>query len=41
MKTFLINTYFICCRKLWLYSGQLSPDPAWKPLEFRKVLVSI
>jgi len=34
----LINAYFICQRKLWLYSRQLSPDPAWELLELGRLL---
>ncbi len=34
----LINAYFICQRKLWLYARQLSPDPAWELLELGRLL---
>ena len=34
----LVNAYFICKRKLWLFAHQLSPDPAWGLLESGRLL---
>jgi len=34
----LINSYFICPRKTWLFAHQLSPDPDWELLELGRLI---
>ncbi|MCM8804503.1 MAG: CRISPR-associated protein Cas4, partial [Candidatus Omnitrophica bacterium] len=34
----LINAYFICSRKLWFFSRQISPDPEWEFLEIGRLI---
>lgn len=34
----LVNAYFVCKRKLWLYAHQVSPDPDWELLELGRLI---
>jgi len=34
----LVNAYFICPRKLWLFAHEVSPDPDWELLELGRLI---
>jgi len=34
----LVNAYFVCPRKLWLYAHEISPDPEWEFLELGRLI---
>ena len=34
----LVNAYYVCKRKLWLFAHELSPDPDWELLELGRII---
>ena len=34
----LVNAYFVCKRKVWLFAHELSPDPDWELLEIGRLI---
>lgn len=34
----IVNAYFICKRKVWLFAHEISPDPQWELLELGRLV---